>query len=119
MSPSNISSSPLLELKALASPLFGPVSLTLHHGETLIISGPSGGGKSQLLRAMADLDPHQGQVFLHDQEMSSIPVCDWRRRVQLIPAESSWWGERVSDCFHSPSTARIDLFDFDADILLR
>jgi len=36
----------------------GPVSLQVGPGEILCISGPSGSGKSRLLRAVADLEPH-------------------------------------------------------------
>ncbi|MCK5383327.1 MAG: ATP-binding cassette domain-containing protein, partial [Gammaproteobacteria bacterium] len=39
--------------------MIGPVSLVLDEGDCLCISGASGSGKSLLLRAIADLDPHE------------------------------------------------------------
>ena len=53
---------PLLEIKELHRLMIGPVSLDVVAGECLSIAGPSGTGKSLLLRAIADLDPHAGEV---------------------------------------------------------
>jgi putative ABC transport system ATP-binding protein len=89
----------LLELDRLQRPAIGPVSLTLAAGECVCISGPSGAGKSQLLRAIADLDPHDGEVRLSGMPADSVAPPEWRRQVGLLPPESSWWLQRVSDHF--------------------
>jgi len=91
----------LLELDRLQRPAIGPVSLTLAAGECVCISGPSGTGKSQLLRAIADLDPHDGEVRLSGMPADSIAPPDWRHQVGLLPPESSWWLPRVADHFHA------------------
>jgi ABC-type sulfate/molybdate transport systems ATPase subunit len=39
-------------------------SFDLHAGDCVALQGPSGVGKSLLLRAIADLDPNQGTVKL-------------------------------------------------------
>ena len=44
--------------------MVGPVSFDVAAGECLCLSGPSGAGKSLLLRAIADLDPHEGAAWL-------------------------------------------------------
>ena len=55
---------PLLQIKDLSRPMLGPVSLSLAAGDCLCITGESGSGKSQLLRAIADIDPHGGELWL-------------------------------------------------------
>lgn len=48
------------------APLLGPVDLEVRSGEHVLIVGPSGGGKSTLLRAIAGLAlPTQGSVHLN------------------------------------------------------
>jgi len=76
-----------------------PVDLKIAAGEPVFLSGPSGSGKSLLLRAIADLDPHAGEVRIDGIPRSTIPASRWRRRVGLLPAESHWWGDRVGDHF--------------------
>lgn len=88
-----------LRLEGVQPHLLAPVDLTIGSGELLFLSGPSGSGKSLLLRAIADLDPHPGEVWLDGIARSSLPAPEWRRRVGLLPAESHWWDERVSDHF--------------------
>ena len=43
------------------TPVLGPLSLTVDKGETLALTGPSGIGKSTLLRIIAGVYPAQGQ----------------------------------------------------------
>ncbi|PVV10923.1 MAG: ATP-binding protein, partial [gamma proteobacterium symbiont of Ctena orbiculata] len=50
-----------LTLKQFKSPLLEPIELYIPAGHCTTLSGPSGSGKSRLLRALADLDPHQGE----------------------------------------------------------
>ena len=71
------------------------VSLTVPPGAVVCLSGPSGSGKSRLLRAVADLEPHGGQVHLGDEAQASCPAHQWRQRVMLVPADSLWWFEAV------------------------
>ncbi|MGE5155097.1 MAG: ATP-binding cassette domain-containing protein [Bdellovibrio bacteriovorus] len=88
-----------LRLEALRPRVLAPVTLELRAGELVLISGPSGSGKSLLLRAIADLDPHEGQVWLDEEPRSAMPAHRWRRRVGLLPAESFWWDDRVAPHF--------------------
>ncbi|BAW80563.1 ABC transporter ATP-binding protein [Candidatus Nitrosoglobus terrae] len=76
-------------------------SFGLKNGECLAVQGSSGSGKSLLLRAIADLDPNQGEITLDGQLRETIPAPQWRRQVIYLPAESGWWGDRVIDHFPS------------------
>jgi ABC-type iron transport system FetAB ATPase subunit len=90
-----------LQIKELARPMLGPVNLSVDEGECLCITGPSGGGKSLLLRAIADLDPHDGEVLLDGVPAQDIEPEKWRRQVALLPPESSWWLPQAGDHFHN------------------
>jgi putative ABC transport system ATP-binding protein len=89
----------LLRLEALRPRVLAPVSLCVDSGELVFVSGPSGSGKSLLLRAVADLDPHSGEVWLGEEARSAMPPARWRRRVGLLPAEAFWWTDTVGDHF--------------------
>lgn len=107
----------LLQIRNLRGAGFGPVDLSLADGACLCLSGPSGAGKSRLLRAIADLDPHRGELVLDSRPSEEFSPCEWRRRVGLLPAESGWWSERVGDHFDdSISSETVATLGFDAEI---
>ncbi|MCB1861459.1 MAG: ATP-binding cassette domain-containing protein [Gammaproteobacteria bacterium] len=74
-----------------------PIDLTIDAGECITLGGASGCGKSLLLRAIADLDPHEGEARIDEccQSQTAPPV--WRRQAGLLSAESHWWADRVGD----------------------
>lgn len=82
-------------------PLVG-VSLAIQPGEIVCVSGESGSGKSRLLRAIADLDPHEGEVSIGADRRANVAAHCWRGWVMLVPAESSWWADTVREHFLEP-----------------
>ena len=76
-------------------------------GQVVCLSGPSGSGKSRLLRAVADLEPHGGRVFLGDTDQLDVPAHQWRSRVVMVPADSQWWFDEVGG--HFPDEAKAGL----------
>lgn len=96
----------MLQVTNLTRLLIGPISFAISDGECVAITGPSGTGKSVLLRAIADLDPNDGFVQTSDLERSNTPAPRWRKHVAMLPAESGWWHERVASHFHNPALAR-------------
>ena len=93
------------------------VSLRVAPGEIVCISGDSGSGKTRLLRAIADLEPHQGEVCLGDERRAALAAHCWRRWVMLVPAESSWWADTVAAHFLDPVPGSLDAFGFDSGVL--
>ncbi len=81
---------------------YHPVSLQLEAGEILTIYGQSGVGKSQFLRALADLTPHTGDVLLEGISQTKIRPEHWRKQVGYVPAESGWWADVVAQHFSEP-----------------
>lgn len=90
---------PSLQLRQLVTRHVGPIELSIGSAECVCIRGASGSGKTLLLRAIADLDPHRGDALLDATSCSSMPAAEWRRTVALVVAESQWWSERVGDHF--------------------
>jgi putative ABC transport system ATP-binding protein len=90
---------PLLQVRNLRTNILKLTSLTLAAGDCIAVEGPSGAGKTLLLRAVADLDPNQGLVSLEGRDRSTIPGPEWRRLVGYVPAEPGWWAETAGEHF--------------------
>ncbi len=86
-------------MEELAVPGTEPISFRLSPGESLGVAGPSGIGKTRLLRALADLEPHRGRISLDGVDQSACPPHQWRRAVVYLPSESAWWHPRVAEHF--------------------
>lgn len=109
---------PLLEAFELRAENFGPVDLTVEYRERLTLAGPSGSGKSRLLRILADLDPHSGTLMLEGVKSATIKAHIWRQEVVLIPAESAWWADEVHHHFsQSPESSWWDQFHLEEQCL--
>lgn len=87
----------MLEIKSLRSGLFGPLDLQVQAGECVAILGKSGSGKSLFLRAIADLDPNHGEIWLDGTERATMSAPEWRHQVVFMPAESGWWADIVGE----------------------
>jgi phosphate-transporting ATPase len=99
---------PILQVCDLRTSLLKPATLSLSAGECIAVRGPSGAGKTLLLRAIADLDPNEGLVGLDGRDRSTIAGPEWRRLVGYVPAEPGWWADTVGEHF-SEWTAALPL----------
>ncbi len=97
----------MLDIENLTRLHIGPVTLSISDGEVIAITGPSGSGKSVLLRAIADLDPNEGRLKTQSGARADMPAPDWRRKVAYLPAESGWWADIAAEHFKDP--AEVDL----------
>ena len=96
----------LLKVDNVARAGLSPVSLSLHRGACCTVMGPSGAGKSILLRAIADLDPHDGEIFLDGIACSAMSGPAWRAKVTYVAAEPGWWDQTVGPHMARPDRAR-------------
>ena len=87
----------MLKVEGLKVLNLAPVTMELGAGECATLSGPSGSGKSLLLRALADLDPAPGTVRLDGTSRDAMSGPQWRTKVRYFSAEPGWWAERVGD----------------------
>jgi len=61
------------------------ISFTARKGEITAIAGPSGGGKSTLIRLINRLDePTSGTIHLHGIDIASIDPLQLRRQVAMV-----------------------------------
>ncbi len=95
----------------------GPISIEIELGHCVGLSGPSGGGKTRLLRCIADLDPHQGNVFLNKKSREVFAPWQWRTKVGLLLAESFWWSDRVLDHFPGKQKPELEALDLPTVVL--
>ena len=96
---------PRLRLAGLRSALAGPFDLAVAAGQCIAVAGPSGSGKSLLLRMIADLDPNDGAVALDGRDRATFSAPAWRHRVIYCAAEPGWWHDTVAPHF-SPGPIR-------------
>jgi ABC-type iron transport system FetAB ATPase subunit len=97
----------LLELREIARPGLEPVTFDLTAGSCCAIMGPSGSGKSLFLRAVADLDPHDGTAVLAGTACSAMSGPRWRRQVTYVAAEPGWWDDHVAPHMARPEDASV------------
>lgn len=82
---------PRLQVQALRSAHGGPFDLEVGEAQSVAVVGRSGSGKSVLLRLIADLDPHEGEVWLDGRPRSGFSAPQWRGQVVYQGAEPAWW----------------------------
>ncbi len=74
------------------------LSFTLSAGERVALMGPSGIGKTTVLRALALLDdPVSGALALDGKAPDEHGVVRWRRQVVLLSQRSVFFGGSVKD----------------------
>ena len=108
-----------LTVRSLCVHHLGPLDLSVRSGECLALVGDSGAGKTLLLRAIVDLEDHDGEVLLDGKSCEEYSPEQWRRSVGYLPAVTHWWYERVGHHFFQPDPADLAALGFGADVLDR
>ena len=97
----------MLSIRNLKRLSIGPVDLDVSARDIVSLCGPSGVGKSLLLRAIAALDPSEGQLSLLGESREAMSAPDWRRQVMYVPAYAGWWADTVEPHFAGLSRALV------------
>lgn len=101
-----------LEGVSLAAPvglsyLLQNISFEVFSGERIAIVGPSGAGKTSLLRLLNRLsEPTKGAIYFEDKEMRKIPVIQLRQQVTLLLQEPKLLGMTVREAIAYPLILR-------------
>jgi putative ABC transport system ATP-binding protein len=95
-------------------------SFELMSGEMLAIVGPSGSGKSSLLRLVNRLDePASGTVFVNDVDYRTIAPRELRREIGMVTQRAFLFSGTVADNLRfGPAQRGQTLSDADVDALL-
>ncbi|MFP4129933.1 MAG: ATP-binding cassette domain-containing protein [Halorhodospira sp.] len=107
---------PRLAIRGLRCAVARWPALDLAPGACAALAGPSGSGKSRLLRAIADLDPNTGEAYLDGTPRAAFAGHAWRRAVVLVPADGAWWAERVGDHLAAVEPETLATLGFDTDV---
>ncbi len=88
--------------------LWGPLALRVAAGERVAVTGPSGSGKSLLLRALAGLDALQaGRVLFGGRDLERWGAPAFRARVMYLPQRAPLFAGRVEDNLRLPFGLRV------------
>ncbi|MGK7875680.1 MAG: ATP-binding cassette domain-containing protein [Xenococcaceae cyanobacterium] len=101
---------PIMELQQVSlaasvgsSYLLQDISFAVFPGDRLTIIGPSGAGKTSLLRLLNRLnEPTAGSIHLENQQLSQIPVRQLRQQVVLVLQEPKLLGMTVQEALAYP-----------------
>lgn len=79
------------------------ISFAVNKGDRLGIMGPSGAGKTSLLRLLNRLlEPSQGSISFENKPFSEIPIVTLRRQIVLVPQEPKLLGMTVNNTLAYP-----------------
>jgi D-methionine transport system ATP-binding protein len=87
--------------------LLQDISCEILRGDRIALIGPSGAGKTSLLRLLNRLSEiTQGQIYLGDREIRQIPILQLRQQIMLVLQESKLLGMTVREALMYPLRLR-------------
>lgn len=102
----------LLELNAVSFQtierlILDQITLTVDQGAFLTITGPSGGGKSTLLRLIASLlTPTSGDIIFDGKKQNEYDYTQYRQQVSYCFQQPALFGDTVKDNLAFPFVIR-------------
>jgi len=87
------------------APILNNVNLTLDPGESIAITGPSGAGKTTLMKIMLGLlQPSSGKVFLDGKDITQVGLKNYRKKIAAVMQDDTLLAGSIADniCFFDP-----------------
>lgn len=82
----------------LSKPTFSALNIAVSAGESVAIIGPSGIGKTTLMKVMTGLlKPTEGRIFINDMDISNIGINNYRSRIACVLQEDKLFAGSVAD----------------------
>ena len=89
--------------KITGAPILTDISFEVFPGDRICLIGPSGAGKTSLLRLLNRLsEPTRGEIYLENQDIRKIPILELRRQVMLVSQEPKLLGMTVREALAYP-----------------
>ncbi|KAG0267005.1 Homocysteine S-methyltransferase 1 [Mortierella polycephala] len=72
------------------------ISFKIPHGKKLALVGPSGGGKSTILRLLFRFyDPTEGRILIDGQDIKTVIQSSLRRKIGIVPQDTALFNETI------------------------
>ncbi|KAI8327030.1 ABC transporter type 1, transmembrane domain-containing protein, partial [Choanephora cucurbitarum] len=72
------------------------VSFTIPKGATVALVGPSGGGKSTILRLLFRFyDPNAGRIYIDGQDISQVTQLSLRKNIGVVPQDTVLFNDTI------------------------
>ncbi|MEG3640265.1 ABC transporter ATP-binding protein [Magnetococcus sp. PR-3] len=96
------------------TPILKNLSLTVNAGEQVAVVGPTGAGKSTLIKLLNRThEPQQGTIRLGEEDLYRLPMSTLRRTVGVVPQETFLFTGTIAENIHlqDPSISRSEVED--------
>lgn len=79
-----------------SKPILDKLNLTIHSGESVAISAPSGFGKTTLLKLMAGLlKPNAGKIYFNQLEIHQVGLDNYRKQIACILQDDKFFSGSI------------------------
>lgn len=86
------------EVPNRAVPILNNINMIINPSSRILIQGPSGSGKSSLLRIISGIiEPTQGRIFVNDESLQNIHLNNYRSCLGLSLAEETPFEGSIRD----------------------